>query len=324
MARVFVSHVASDAEAAGRVAAALEEAGHEVAVGRPDEPDRAAAVSRCDAVVLLATPAAVASPELTTEVVAASERSVPIVPVLAGVSHLDLTTRQPAWRSAIGAATAVEVPPEGLEAILPRVVAGVASVTAGSPVGAGAGGGSGRRTVALVAGLVAVVLALAGGAWWAIARDDGKTGAGAGVGPTASTSATPSPSATSTPVADSATTPVKSVAGNLRITRVRLLEKFCAGQSGEDCAVAPSGDRLVVLRVTGWDGQSLPYTEELAHQMDQAYVQSGDRSAGFTKAKQSFDQNSWEIAYVAVPASTRDLLLRWPGNPTLQLHPSGG
>jgi hypothetical protein len=81
-----------------------------------------------------------------------------------------------------------------------------------------------------------------------------------------------------------------------------------------------------VLEVEGWDGQSLPYTEELAHQMDQAYVQSGTTTAGFISGKQSIDHNTWEIAYTSVPpdAASTDLLLRWPGNPTLLLHPAGG
>jgi hypothetical protein len=159
-------------------------------------------------------------------------------------------------------------------------------------------------------------------AWWLTANDD-EGGEGAS-GSTRSTSASPSP--TAAVVADSATTPVASVAGSLRIARVRLVQKFCAGRAGQDCALASGDDRIAVLRVTGWDGQSLPYTEEFAHQMDQAYVQAGTQTAGFTKGRQSFDQNSWEIAYVPVPASAagEDLLLRWPGNPTMLLHPAGG
>lgn len=330
---VLLDHVSADDDTARRLAEVLEDAGFDVAAGRPGDLDRDAAGARYDVLVLVASPAALESDELTPGVLGAAGRGVPIVPVLAGVGHLDLTTRQPAWRAAIGSATAIEVPPEGVDAIGPRLVDGVRSVAATPAAGPhGAAGARGTRRTALVAGGAVVVLALAAGAWWAVARDDGGDGPATRPTTSASTSASPSgtasatPSATTEPVADSATTPVKSVAGNLRIVRVRLVEKFCAGPTGQDCAVAPSGSRLVVLRVSGWDGQPLPYTEQLAHQMDQAYVRSGTQSAGFTKAKQSPDQNTWDIAYVPVPAaaSAEDLLLRWPGNPTLLLHPAGG
>jgi hypothetical protein len=331
MTSVLLDHVAADDDAARRLAAVLDAAGFDVAAGRPGDLDRDAARARCDVLVLLASPAALESDELTPGVIGAAGRGVPIVPVLAGVGHVDLATRQPAWRAAIGSATAIEVPPEGVDAIGPRLVEGVRSVAATLAVGRGrtAGARGARRTV-LVAGGVAVVLAIAAGAWWAVARDDSGGDSGPDTGPTTSASTSTSPtgaaSTTTEPVADSTTTAVKSVAGNLRIVRVQLVEKFCAGPTDQDCAVAPSGARLVVLRVSGWDGQPLPYTEELAHQMDQALVRSGTHSAGFTKAKQSTDQNSWDIAYVPVPASATaaDLLLRWPGNPTLLLHPAGG
>lgn len=328
MTLVLVSHVRADAEAAARLARALEEAGHQAAAQRPGDPDRDSALARCGAVVLLVSREALASEQMTPEVVGASERGLPIVPVLSGVSHLDLATRQPVWRTAIGSATAIEVPPDGLDAVLPRVVEGVRAVTAPTQGRTAPGGGSRRRT-ALAGTAVAVVLALAAGVWWAVSRDGGDEGGAPAAGPTTSSSTPASPTASPTatvPPADSATTPVASVAGNLRITAVRLVRKFCAGPTDQDCARAEAGTRLVVLTVEGWDGAPLPYTEKFAHQMDQAHVRSGASAAGFTKAQQSPDQSSWEIAYVPVPASAReqDLLLRWPGNPTILLHPAGG
>jgi hypothetical protein len=230
MTLVLLSHVAADDEVVGKLASALDEAGQQVAAGRPGDPDAASALARCGAVVLVVSPAALASEELTGEVLAAGERGVPIVPVLAGVSHLDLATQQPAWRTAIGSATAIEVPPEGLDAIVPRVVEGVRSVTETAPRrAAGAGARGGRRTAALAAGAVAVALVLAAAIWWAVGRDGGDEGGAPAAGPatsaTTATSPTPSPTATaSTPPADSATTAVTSVAGKLRIVGVRVVE----------------------------------------------------------------------------------------------------
>lgn len=327
MTLVLVSHVAADAAMAARLAKELEADGFDVSGGRPGDPPVSAALEQCDVVVLLVTPDAIASDEMTPTVVRGDERGVPFVPVLLDVRHLDLMTRQPSWRSAIGSASAIEAPREDLDAIVPRLVEGVRTVTSPGVRGAGAPGQRSGRGRVLAVGAAAVALAVAAGVWWATAGGDGddEAGAGGSTGRSATTSPSATPSATGTPVADSATTPVQSVAGKLRITRVRLVKEFCAGPTAKDCARPQGGNRVVVITVHEWNGGNLPYTEDFAHQMDQAYVQAGDVSAGFTKAKQSFDHSTWEIGYVPVPATAAagDLLLRWPGNPTLLLHPAG-
>lgn len=323
MSSVLISHVPADVDAAGQLADALEAAGFQVSAGRPGDPGADAALAQSDAIVLLATPDSLASEQLTGEVLRGYERGVPFVPVLLGVTHLDLTTMQPAWRSAIGSATAIEVPPDGVAAVAHRVVEGVRSVTAPTPRGAQEP--TGRRRAGLVAGAAAIVLALVMGiAWWASSRDGDDATSGSPNGPTGTASESPSPTAsTSAAVVDSATTPVKSEVGDLRVVRVRLVKEFCVGPEGKDCARAKGDDRIVVLKVREWNGGNLPYTEEFARQMDRAYVQADEQTAGFTKANQSFDQSTWEIAYIPLPVSAveGEVLLRWPGNPTMLLHP---
>lgn len=323
MSSVLISHVAADVEAAAQLADALETSGFEVSAGRPGDLGADAALARSDAIVLLATPDSLASDELTAQVLRGYERGTPFVPVLLGVTHLDLTTKQPAWRSAIGSATAIEVPPEGVAAVAARVVEGVRSVTA--PVPRGAREPTRGRRAGIIAGAAAIVLALIlGVAWWASTRDGDDSTTGSTNQPTGSASASPSPTApTSAAVVDSATTPVKSEVGDLRIVRVRLVKEFCVGPEGNDCARAKGDNRIVVLKVREWNGGNLPYTEEFARQMDRAYVQAGEQTAGFTKGNQSFDQSTWEIAYIPLPASAveGEVLLRWPGNPTMLLHP---
>ena len=322
MSTVLISHVAADVEAAAQLADALEASGFEVSAGRPGDLGADEALAQTDAIVLLATPDSLASEELTAQVLRGYERGTPFVPVLLGVTHLDLTTRQPAWRSAIGSATAIEVPQEGVAAVATRVVEGVRSVT--TPVPRGAREPTRGRRAGIIAAAAAIVLALiAGVVWWASSRDGEET-TGSTNRPTASASASPSPTApTPAAVVDSATTPVKSEVGDLRIVRVRLVKEFCVGPEGNDCARAKGDNRIVVLKVREWNGGNLPYTEEFARQMDRAYVQAGEQTAGFTKGNQSFDQSTWEIAYIPLPASAveGEVLLRWPGNPTMLLHP---
>lgn len=313
MADVFISHVEADSVAAGQLTEAL------VAAGLGVEAD----LHHARAVVVLVSEPALGSARVSREIEAAHARGTPFVPVLVGLTHLDLATRTPEWRAALGTATSIEVPPEGVPAIAARVVDGVRSLLAPP---ARSPGRAGRR--GLVAAVLAVVVVLAGaGVAWALTRGGGEDDPGSSLTPAPGLSAPGSKiprstgSVTPGPVADSATTALTTVAGDLRINRTRFTSEFCP--TNGDCARTTGTDRLVVLRVTEWSGRDLPYTEDFARQMDSAYVRAGDARATFVNAQQDPGHGSWDIVYTALPVSalSGQVEIVWPGSPTLVLHP---
>jgi hypothetical protein len=285
---VFVSHVAADAEVAGRLADALDAAGLSAWGGRAGDGDPDVALDGCTVFVLLASPDALGSARMTDEVVRAHENGTAFVPVLAGISPLELSTRQPAWRTAIGSATAIDVPPEGVDAITPRVLAGVRALTAPAPRRPPEGRSA---RAGLVGGIAVVVLALAAAlVWWLVGR-----GGGDDPSDRAGPDATGSPS----PVADSLTTPLTTVVGDLVIMQTALTTEFCA--VGDDCVRTTGTDRLVVLTLRDPTWRKLDFTAEFADQMGDSYVQSGDLKAPYALAWQDVVSGIWGVAYKSVP-----------------------
>jgi tetratricopeptide (TPR) repeat protein len=65
------------------------------------------------------------SKQITKEVDRAHECDKPFIPLLRDVTHVEFQNRQPEWRQAIGTATSIRIPPEGISAILPRIVKGL-------------------------------------------------------------------------------------------------------------------------------------------------------------------------------------------------------
>lgn len=113
--RLFFSYSRSDAEVVGRLRQDLERAGHEIWLDRDDIPGGAAwrrsigeGIAGADVVVVVVTPASMASPNVERELTVADEQSKPLLPVLAapttippslsfllaGVQHVDLTTQR--------------------------------------------------------------------------------------------------------------------------------------------------------------------------------------------------------------------------------------
>jgi hypothetical protein len=311
---VFVSHVDADSVAARQLAEALEAAGFPAWAGRAGDGDAGAALAASKVVVLLASPDALGSARMTEEVVAAYERGKPFVPVLTGISHVELSARQPAWRTAIGAATAIDVPPEGVAPIAGRVVAGVRALTAPAPRSPGAR--SRVRRGGLLVGAVLVVLGAAA-VWWTVVRD---SGADDGT-PGSSSTASPGATGTGSAVADSTTTPLKTVAGDLLVMQTGLTNRFCAVEP--DCVEATGTDRLVVVSLRDPSWRRLDFTSEFSSQMAQSYVEYGKRKATYVLAWQDTISGIWDIAYTALPAEaiSGDVRIVWPGNPPLALHP---
>lgn len=76
------------------------------------------------AVVLVISRDSLGSKQITKEVDRAHECGKPFIPLLRDVTHVEFQNRQPEWRQAIGTATSIRIPPEGVSAILPRIITG--------------------------------------------------------------------------------------------------------------------------------------------------------------------------------------------------------
>lgn len=133
MARIFISHSADDERLAVQVAAGLEAQGHHAWYFERDSmpgpsylTQVALAIEQCDAVVLLVSAASIGSTQVTKEVVLAHEQGKPFMPLLVGMSHQEFQTRQPEWRTALGAHASVQVGPGGVAPLLPRLLEGLA------------------------------------------------------------------------------------------------------------------------------------------------------------------------------------------------------
>jgi len=131
MGNIFISHVISDEPLMRELAQGLEQAGYtawfferDVLPGPSYLIQITQAMEQCDAVVLLATPAALSSDQVSKEVVGAFERQIPFLPVLVGVTPPELKEKQPEWRHALGG-TAMLCADEGISACLPRVLEGL-------------------------------------------------------------------------------------------------------------------------------------------------------------------------------------------------------
>jgi serine/threonine-protein kinase len=133
MSHIFLSYVEEDGELVQQLARDLEAAGFATWYYQRDSipgPDyllqTGEAIEQASAVVLVISAATLNSPhQVTKEVVRAHESGRPFVPILRGIAHAELQARQPSWRQALGAATSVVVPVEGIGTILPRIIAGL-------------------------------------------------------------------------------------------------------------------------------------------------------------------------------------------------------
>lgn len=133
MAHLFISHVENDRSTALELAKLLEESGFKTwYYERDSHPgpsyliQTGRAIAEAGAVMVIISPASLQSPlQVTNEIVRAYEAGKPFVPMLAGVSHKEFQTRQPEWREAIGAATSIQLPSNGLRSVVPRIVSGL-------------------------------------------------------------------------------------------------------------------------------------------------------------------------------------------------------
>jgi len=135
MGNIFISHVTADQPIMLEIARGLEEAGYtawyferDVLPGTSYLIQIARAIEACDVLVLLVTPSALSSDQMSKEVVGAFERKIPFIPVLVGVRPSKLKESQPEWRHALGGTAMLLVGEEEVSSCIPRIVEGLTSM----------------------------------------------------------------------------------------------------------------------------------------------------------------------------------------------------
>jgi len=132
MSDVFISHVEEDAEIALEIALGLEEAGYTTWCYEIDNIpgpsyliQTGQAVEQAKALVLIISPHSLGSRQVTKEVIRAHETGNEFIPVLRDITHVEFQNRQPEWREALGAASSIRIPMEGVADIIPRIISGL-------------------------------------------------------------------------------------------------------------------------------------------------------------------------------------------------------
>lgn len=345
MRDVFISHVEEDSDDALAIAESLEEAGFSTwCYERDSVPgpsyllQTGAAVEDARAVVVLISKHSLGSRQVTVEIVRGHESEKPFVPVLVGLTHLDFTNRQPEWREAIGAATSIMVPRQGVRAIMPRIVEGLRllGVEPSGPVpehvgAARADAGRSLRDRALIGRLRAMPLwqRLGAAALLVVAalglvlgiRLLGSGGGSTG-GPPASPSAEPTPSASATAeptTGGGGTSRLVTNVGTAQITDVRLATSFCPPAGFPGACKRPATGRFLILTLTGANGGAL--TIGLTQQANNSYVVHGT-----TRYPPSGDADEFQgvvrLVYSGVPAALagEPIALVWPDGQRVALR----
>ena len=132
MSDVFIAHVEEDADVALEIALRLEEAGFTTWCYEVDSIpgpsyliQTGRAVEQAKTVVVVISPHSVGSRQVTKEVVRAHESGAEFIPILRSITHIEFQNRQPEWREAIGAASSIRIPQEGVAEIVPRIISGL-------------------------------------------------------------------------------------------------------------------------------------------------------------------------------------------------------
>ncbi len=135
MNSLFISYAAEDSALAHAIARGLEAAGYSTWYYERDSYPGASylsqiltALAAAGAVLIVLTPAALTSHQIDREIIQAHEADKPFVPVLDRLTYAELRERRREWAMAMGASVAVSVPPEGVAALLPRLVEGLRRV----------------------------------------------------------------------------------------------------------------------------------------------------------------------------------------------------
>ncbi len=132
MSRIFLSHVERDLTIMMQIAQGLEAAGYstwyferDVLAGTSYLIQITQAIEDCEGLVLIASPNAFSSDQVTKEVVGGFERGRPFFPVLVNITPPELKERQPEWRHALGGTAMITLGPEGVPAAVTRIIEGL-------------------------------------------------------------------------------------------------------------------------------------------------------------------------------------------------------
>ena len=132
MSRIFLSHIGKDLPVMQEISQGLESSGYrtwyferDVVAGTSYLIQITHALEYCDAVVLIASPDACCSDQVTKEVVGAFERGKLFFPVLINMTPPELKACQPEWRHALGGTAMIVVGPEGLSPAIARIKEGL-------------------------------------------------------------------------------------------------------------------------------------------------------------------------------------------------------
>jgi len=132
VSHIFLSHVERDLAIMEQIARELEAAGYktwyferDVLAGTSYLIQITNALESCDAIVLIASPNACRSDQVTKEVVGAFERGKPFFPVLINMTPPELKESQPEWRHALGGTAMIMVKPEDLSTAAERIINGL-------------------------------------------------------------------------------------------------------------------------------------------------------------------------------------------------------
>ena len=135
MADVFISHAEADASLAINIAEAIERRGfsswyyeRDTIPGKSYILQVGEAIDVCRVVILIISSHSLSSHQVTKEVVRAHESNKPFIPLLTDVSHAEFQTRQPEWRTAVGAAASVRISQEGISRIVPQITRGLSAL----------------------------------------------------------------------------------------------------------------------------------------------------------------------------------------------------
>ncbi len=135
MSHIFIAHVEEDAEIALGIAIGLEEAGYYTWCYEIDSIPGTSyivrtgeAVAQSDAVVVIISPHSLSSSQVTKEIVRAHESAKHFIPILRDITHAEFQKRQPEWREAIGSATSIRVPSDGIVTLILPIIEGIKSL----------------------------------------------------------------------------------------------------------------------------------------------------------------------------------------------------
>ena len=132
MSHVFLSHVEEDFDVVLEIARGLEQAGYQTwyyerdcAAGASYLLQTREGIMQAQAVIVIISTRSLASIQVGKEVVRAHEGHKAIIPLLRDVTDAQYKQTQPEWEEAIGAATSLAIPPEGVASVMPRILRGL-------------------------------------------------------------------------------------------------------------------------------------------------------------------------------------------------------